>query len=325
MSQLVNLIKSLFALLFSNKSRIFLALTSTLVFLFLLFPFSDLGDLVSGQVSKATGNRVYVQFENMSISLIPGLGISVSDALMDTPDFPTLQAKNLKVTPSMLSAINNKPAGSISAEGFMGGSLDLSLGSGSKTENGIERQKIRLSAEALSLNELRQLLQLPVALKGKLNLESSALIDFGFQAQPDLDVTLTIEKFELPPSSVQTLMGPMTLPELQLTNLELKGRLSDGQFRIESGRLGKQGDELTGTIKGSIGLQLQNRGNMITPIIGSYNFEVDLNVKKSFQDRANLFLSFVDQFKSATAEGARYSFKLNAPNPTLPPSFGALR
>ncbi len=45
-------------------------------------------------------------------------------------------------------------------------------------------------------------------------------------------------------------MGPLTLPDLKLSTVELKGRLAAGRFVIETGTIGKPGDELYGTIKG---------------------------------------------------------------------------
>ncbi len=56
-----------------------------------------------------------------------------------------------------------------------------------------------------------------------------------------------------------------------------------------------------------------------------YNFEVSLNIKKSFQDRAALFLSFIDNYKTPTADGALYSFKLTGSNLMAPPSMSALK
>ena len=57
--------------IFTNKFKFVVLLFSTVVFAFILFPFDDLSDLVSTQVSKATSGRVYVQFDHMNLSLLP--------------------------------------------------------------------------------------------------------------------------------------------------------------------------------------------------------------------------------------------------------------
>ena len=121
-------------------------------------------------------------------------------------------------------------------------------------------------------------------------------------------------------------MGPLTLPEIKLKQVHLKGRLSNGKFNIEEGVVGQQGDELTGTVKGFFNLMLEAQKNgSVTPVLGSYSLELDLNMKKSFEDRASLFLTFIEQFKSPTSEGSRYAFKLSATSPQSPPNMSALR
>ncbi|WP_374032643.1 hypothetical protein [Bdellovibrio bacteriovorus] len=94
---------------------------------------------------------------------------------------------------------------------------------------------------------------------------------------------------------------------------------------IETGTIGKPGDELYGTIKGKIGLTIVNRGNSFGHQIGAYNIEVDLKTKRSFQERAALFLTFIDGYKTPTSEGSQYKFKVSASNPMMPPSIGAVR
>lgn len=57
-----------FRYIWLQKFKILFTLVFTLVFLFILFPFKDLNDFVSGQVSKLTQNSVYLQFEDMHIN-----------------------------------------------------------------------------------------------------------------------------------------------------------------------------------------------------------------------------------------------------------------
>lgn len=318
-------VKKFFQLIGQHKGKFVLMIFSAVVFAVLLFPFSDLGDLVSSQVSKMTNNQVYLQFDKLRMSLFPETGVALDEVYLEAQAFPPLKSRELVFTPSVSSLINQKPAGTVALRGFLNGDVEASLKPGLKTENGIERQKVTLNAKKLSLAQLRELAQLPVMIKGNLDVDSQALADFTFQEQPDMDVVLKIDKFELPPATVQTMMGPITLPDLKLSAVELKGRLSAGRFQIEEGVIGKSPDEINGTIKGGIALTIQNRNGQMAPIVGAYDFAIDLNIKKGFQDRAALFLSFVDQFKTPTADGARYAFKLNATSPQLPPSMSALR
>lgn len=318
-------VSAFFTMLKNHKGKFFLMLASAVIFIFVLFPFNDLGDLVTTQVAKLTQNQVYVQFEGMSMQAVPTPGVDLTKVYVETQGFPPLKADEIVFTPSIFSLFSQKPAGTINAKGFLRGDLTASLGSGPKSDSGVERQKLVLSAKSLALQDIKDLANLPLLMRGNVSIESTALADLTFTEQPDVDLVLRIEKFELPTGNIETALGPVTVPELKLSSVQLKGRLSAGRFNIEEGIIGREGDELRGTIKGGIGLTLSNQGGRITPIIGGYNFDVNLNLKKNFYDKANFLFAYVDQFKSPTADGVRYAFKLSAPSPAMMPSTSALR
>lgn len=318
-------LRSLLKIIREGKGKIFVMVLSALVFLFFLFPFDDLSDLISSQVAKLSNNSVYVQFEQLKMSLFPTPGVKMDKVYIESIRTPALSAEELVITPSVAGIIQQKPYGHVAAKGLLKGDVDVQVGKGTKTENGVERHKIEVTAKKISLHDLREMANLPILLKGQLDLQTTALADLSFQEQPDVEVDVVINKFELPPSNVNTPMGPLTLPDLKLSSVELKGRLAAGRFVIENGTIGKPGDEIYGTIKGNIGLTIVNRGNGFGQQIGAYNFEVDLKTKRSFQERAALFLTFIDGYKTPTSEGAQYKFKVSATNPMMPPSIGTAR
>lgn len=318
-------LRQLFKIIREGKGKILVMIFSSFVFLFLLFPFDDLSDLISSLVSKVTNNSVYVQFEKLKMSLFPQPGIKMDSVYIESIRTPAVSAQQLVITPSIRGLIQQKPYGNVSAKGLLQGDVNIEVGKGTRSDNGVERHRVEVTAQKISLHDVRELANLPVLLKGQLNLQTTALADLTFQEQPDVDIDMTINKFELPPSNVETAMGPLTLPDLKLTSVELKGHLAAGRFIIETGTIGKPGDELYGTIKGNIGFNIVNQGGAFTRQVGSYDFEIDLKAKRSFQDRAALFLSFVDSYKTPTAEGAEYKFKVSASNPMMPPSIGGAR
>lgn len=317
-------VKKGITLLFEHKWKFVLMLISAVGFAAFLFPFGDLGDLVTSQVSKVTNNRLYLQFDRLHLSLFPEAGIALDEVYLEAQNFPSLKSQKLIFTPSISSLIYQKPAGSVTLKGFLEGTVEASLKPASKSDNGVPRQALTLHAKKLSLSDLRELAELPVMIKGQLDIDSQAIADLSFQEAPDMDLTIKIEKFELPAANVQTPMGPLTLPNLKLSSVELKGRLSAGRFQIESGIIGRDADEVKGTIKGGMALTIQNRNGQIIPLWGAYSFDIDLSIRKSFQDRAALFLSFIDQHKTPLADGSRYAFKISANDPQLPPSVTAL-
>lgn len=317
-------IRMVLAAAIEHKFKFVLMILSVVVFAFLLFPFDDLGDLVTGQVAKMTNNQIFVSFDKMKVGVL-NPGMQFQNVYLETTSMPPLTAQEINVSPAFSMLVNKKPAGSMTANGFLKGDVEVTLKPATKSESGIERQKITLNAKKLSLSDLKEIGNLPLAMKGRMDLSTEAVADLTFTEQPDVDILLKIEKFELPVGNVQTAMGPLTVPEIKLTSVEIKGRLSSGRLNIEKGTLGREGDVLTGEIKGNMGLTLKNTLSGLAPVIGNYDLSIRLNVKKDLQDRASLFLSFLDAYKTPTPDGARYAFKLSAPNAFTPPTPSALQ
>jgi type II secretion system protein N len=319
------LIRKAFSALFNSKLKILVMLVSVVAFLLVLFPVNDLGDLVSSQVSRLTGNKLFLQFEELKMSAFPSPGVKFEQIFVEAQGIPGVSAQEIRFTPSLGGLISQKPYGTVNAKGLFKGNVQLTVKSGTRSDSGVERQKIEISAQKLNLQELRELARLPVMLKGNLDLETIALVDLTFTEQPDMDVNLNISQFELPPSNVMTPMGPLTLPDLKLSTIEIKGRLAGGKLIIENGQIGKDGDELRGNITGNMEITMANTGGVISPVLGGYTLNIALRTKRNFQDRAALFLSFIDAYKTATPDGSEYKFKVSAASTMVPPSIGAAR
>jgi type II secretion system protein N len=294
---------------------------STLVFFVMLFPLNDLGDLISAQVSKATQGKVYFQFDGLNLSAWP-LGLQMSNVFVEAGQMSALKAKDVTVLPSVSGMLKGKPYGHINASGFLKGDVSLSLSSAPAGEKSPDRSTIDLSAKKISLKELRSLAGLPFFMQGDLNLDMKTIADFTFQDQPEADVVLTVTKFELPPTNVDTSFGPLTMPEVKLKQVDLKGKLSGGTFVIEKGDVGQAGDELQANIKGQIKVTLMNMGGQIVPQLGSYNLDIELKTQKSFQEKAGLFLSFLQAHQTSPGQ---YKFKVASPQWGVPPQITTLR
>ena len=114
-------IKQLFVFLKNSKLKFLVLVLSSLVFLFVLFPFDDLGDLVSSQVAKISGNSLYVQFEKLKMSIIPQPGVQLDEVFVESARMPALSASEIVITPSISGMIQKKPYGHVSAKGFSKG------------------------------------------------------------------------------------------------------------------------------------------------------------------------------------------------------------
>jgi len=317
------------------RGRVLQAILFTLLFILFLFPFGDLGDYVSTQIFQRSNNQVFLNFDRMELAAFPSPGIQFDQVYLETPKTSPLSSQSLSIFPSFSALIYQKPFGRIKAQGFMGGEVDISVGSGKRSEKGTERQQIDLAAEKVSLQEVRKFANIPLAIKGQLSLAANALTGIvsnpengalSMAEQPEInDLLVIVQNFELPPATLDMNGFPVTIPGLNISQVELKGRLSDGRFYIESAKLGQDKDELTGTITGNMGVNVLSNGNAFFPQFGAYEFQLDLKVKRSFQDKMALYLLLVDQFKRPAGDGFQYRMKLSGDRFGPPPKMSALQ
>lgn len=322
-------IRAFFLFLKFHFFKILFTFFATLFFLLALFPFSDLSDVISVQISKATQGQIFVQFETLGISLFPDTGLNLTNLSVETPSFGPLNVDELTFFPSIPGLIFQTPSGRMKLRGILKGDLDVALTSGKKTDLGNSTLNVRLQGQSIVLNDLGRIANLPISFNGQLDLNLSGFAEPTFAEQPEVDVELKIDRLEIPPATLESQMGPISLPDLRISKLELKGRLTGGRFNIEKGTLGAAQDDIFGTIKGGVSLTFQNQGGGINIIPGSYNIESDLTMSSGFEARAKSPLSFVflllDNYKSAAANGTRYAFKATGSGPHSPPSLSALR
>lgn len=312
--------------LFRHWGKIILFAWCVLIFTLVLFPLDDLGDLASSFVAKMTGNNVYLRFDRMGLTVAPQPGVQFKQVHVETNTMPAVSVAEMTLTPSLSALIHKQPYGHFKAKGFMKGQVSVELSPGKRTEDGRQRFMLNVDASKLNVYDIRELTNLPLLVRGQLNLNiKEAQIDPVFKEQPEADVSVQIDKFELPASNVATQIGPITLPDLKLGQIALNGRVSGGRLNITSGTIGKPGDEVEGSIKGNLGISIQNNNGVFTPIIGGYSVELDLKIQKSFEDKASLFLSFLESYRVQTPQGSRYRFKLSAANLQNPPSMEAMR
>lgn len=247
-------------------------------------------------------------------------GVAFSNVFLETVFSPGISAEMISIAPSVSGMLGKKPYGSIELDGFLNGNVSATVKKGQATEAGAERQRVIIEAKDLNLGALREMMKWTTAIDGKVAVSADGQADLGLSEQPDVDLNLEVDKFALPPATVNTMMGPLTLPDMKLTKLQLKGRLTGGKFIIETGDVGAKKDELHGKITGSWSVQLSNIGGRPQPQLGAYDLTVDLVADKTFQTKASLFLSLLDQYKSTVPEGARYRFKVSASDLQSPPN-----
>lgn len=306
---MMNSLVIFFRFILGNIKKILLVLLLTIVFLFILFPLSDLNDWASSQVSKLTQNKVYLQFDQLHLNPFT-VTLGLDQVSIDTPQIAGLTSSKVSLSPSIMAAFKKKPGGTFRAEGLFKGDVEVQMAPAPSTGT-TDKTKIDIEAQSLSLKEARQILQVGLPITGSLNLKAQAVADLTMSEQPEVDASLTINHFELASTTVATaMMGSVNVPQIKFDKVELKGKLSNGKFQIESGKLGSPKDDFYGDIKGELGLTFLQVQGQVVPQVGAYNIAVDLKANAAFQQRAQLFLSFLDSSRTMEGSTAHYKFRV---------------
>lgn len=313
-------LRSLIDFLKNNKKKVFVGFVAYFIFLFLLFPFSDLGSLVTAQVAKFTQNQIFVKFEELHFSLLPNPGLELSNVKVQGLQFPELTTDKLVVSPSIAGLLSFKPGVSLSAEGLFDGDVSVSTRGGSKAKSGALKQNIAVNAEGVELSKLGAVLTLPMSLEGKMNLDTDAVVDPSFSEQPNAQVDLKAVRINMTSASIPTPIGPLALPDTKLQELILKGQMTEGILNIEKAQIGSPNDELYAQVRGTMNLNFQTAGGQVTVNPGPFDLTVQIKTKPSYQAKAGLFLGFLDSYKKSQGpQGSEYLFKVAGSNFYAPP------
>lgn len=314
-----------------HKKKIAFFLGSTLFCFLILFPYDDTSDWLTLQITKATRNNIYVQFDKLSFGLMPQLGLTLEDVIVESVFFPSLEVQSLGIAPNIISILTGRPGGTIKAWDLFSGEATISGAPSNEldtdgTEFGVEVELEQMNLKSLS-KYLKKSKKIPFTLSGVTNLESKVYVDPQFKKQPQGDVKLVIDKLEIPSSSLPLNMGAakmsLPLPAFSVSKVTLIGRIKDGSFTIKEGKIGDPKNELYGTITGDIVLNLAP-GYRVAP--GGYDLKINLNIKDNLQSQLSTILGMVDLYegigekhKFKSLNGIRYSMRLRARNTQTPP------
>ena len=305
-----------------HKLKLVCVFLSAAFFAILLFPYDDLSEVVSTLVSERTNNQVFLQFDRLGFQLFPLPALAVDNVLVESSFMPTLQAEHLSLAPSITGFLSFRPGFNAGISNVWNGDIDVELKTGKKNEQDVAQQLVRLDIDKIDLAKANETLDLPLKLQGSLSGESSLIVDPSFASQPEGDVAIRVKELRFPSGTVPTQMGPVMLPGLSWSNIQFKGRLNGGKLQIEQAELGSSSDLLYGTLKGEIDMRVEPRGTGQTGISwGAYTLNVDLNVNSKLQKDLGLFLGLLGNFKTTTAAGSKYKFRVSAERFGITPSF----
>ncbi|MFK8137738.1 MAG: type II secretion system protein GspN [Bdellovibrionales bacterium] len=310
---------------FSTKVFFVAILPSFLVFSVLFFPFSDLGSLVTTKVAEATGNQVYLSFEEMGLHAIPAPGLDFDKVTVDVPGAPSLKMSSLSLSPSIAGLLSFKPGVNVETEGLFGGSLNLNTKGMNKTDKGVRRQRLDLEIESIRLSTILQELGSPLNLNARMNMDADVTLDPSFDEQPEGELKLDLKPLSLLGGSIDTgVMGAIDIPPIELGEGKLDANLEDGDIRISEAVFGSKSSEVEIKLKGRIGMKIRNTGRGTKPQFGSYNLDVEINTTKGFEDKFGIMLSFINKYKTPTNTGNSFRFKASSSSFSRPVKMEAL-
>ena len=203
----VSVIKNLFKY---HKKKIFLVFVSAILFIVLLFPYNDLSGLIISQVSKATNNKVFLNFDKVAIHLVPTPGLKLTNVSIDIPTLSPIWVEQISVSPSLLKLLSFSLNMSLSVQGIWGGQLGLT----GELEDRDGVPHVPFVAAKFKDVRLKELLKVfgkavPVEISGQASgrMELS-MKDPDFKEQPRGKLEVTVKDLR-PPSSVTTSIGPL--------------------------------------------------------------------------------------------------------------------
>jgi len=301
-----------------HKKKLAALIGFYIFFLYIVFPFNDLGDLVSGKISQATQGQIFVEFDKIGLSLLPP-GLGLSKVTIETPFAPPLTTKYLSVAPNILSLLSFRPGVNVKAEGFLGGDVALSTGAGDKTQTTPSRRKqnISLDISDISLSSLGKMASLPLRFEGEVSGDIESQVDPEFMEQPSSKVDLHATKTVIPEGNIATPYGPIGLPKLNMGEIIIQGKTEKGNLEISKLVAGKPGGDLYATATGNVDLRFSKFGGTIQPQMGAYDLIVKLQIGEALKQKVGSFLGILQAYQTAANS---YSFRISATNAYATPN-----
>ncbi len=320
-----------------HKAKVGLVILSTLLIGVMIFPYDDLGDLVSSLVSKGSGNQVYLKFSNLGIDLFPSPGLSLKDVEMDTPVATGIKAGELSISPSIPSLLMFKAGGTARLTDFLNGNFILGFQGRNSVTATDGSGHYEISAESLDVAQVTKVMDIDFPLRGRISLEAEGDVDATFAEPARAEFDLTAEKLQMLPMMFNIpQFGPMNLPGVLFSQVGIKGRFlpqdresSRNQVNqdliLEEVVLGADRDPIQGRVRGKLEVRMMTGGGGVRPILDTYDLRIQITAKPAAQKDFGLYLSFLDKHKKETAAGSVYTFRVAGRAMGSPPELTTLQ
>ena len=313
MSIVWKLISSIGIVLKYHKKRLLLIFISMIFFFVLLFPYDDLSAFITKKISTATNNLVFLHFDKVGFHFTPP-SFKLTNVSMKTPSFSLPQVETLFISPSFLKLLTFRLRLHCLIPNLWGGEFRVTGEAKKKKKGSFHLSFLQTTFKNLPLKEIIDLFasalhnthfDMSGQMGGRVELHME---DIEFKKQPKGELEILVNKFQ-PPVSINTALGPFSLPKISFSKLYTHVRMDEGKVIVDQGVF--KSEPLSGKFKGEIDLTWRGMGDIQ---FGKYKFKLDMQVQKSLESQLSLFFDFISKFKVSTQKGSRYSIKLTAPN-----------
>ena len=258
-------------------------------FTYLNFPYNKLKDMIFGQIQTQSG--IILDASNLKPTLTFGMTMEDLNIAHQTSQLAPLRIPEISVSPSLLSLAILKPKISFQAQLLSG---DIS---GALRYGGQGQQSIHLNLNDVNLQRNFKE-QLPINLMGT----ATGKIDFSgdFRQSNTLqgETQLKIEKFALGQMTVLN----MTIPDIQMSNAVLQGKLKSGRFEISKCELGSPKDDIHMNVSGNILLNIRPWDQ------SRLSLDVKLKLSEKIKEEFKAFLPFI---ASALGKDGYYNLRVS--------------
>jgi type II secretion system protein N len=303
MAPIVNAIRDILRF---HKLKILITAVFTLIFLVLLFPYGDLGNLLTTTIYDGSGQQLYVHADDLQLSLLPFPGVQANKVAIEPgargARFNPLSFDELEIRPLLSALLALRAGASVDAKGVFGGSLDVSA----RTANAVWSADpgaltiSGLSVEDVSLASLLSYVLPGSGLKmsGKLFAESDEL-KYDPNGKDGLtgDLALALQGVSLPTEIPVPGFGSLNIPPIKIAKANFATNMGKNKLAITTGNFGVDQDPLSGRILGEVDVRQTPQGMLP----GAFNLCIELNVNQDFYNKLpKEYSSLFEGFKSVT-------------------------
>ncbi len=259
-------------------------------FTYLNFPYHKMKDQLFFEIERNSGFQL--QAESLDTTL--GLGFVLDQVSIENSNLnlPQIQIERIKLSPSFLSLIRFRPK--------IGFQVELEHGTlqGTFEKRGGATQGIKLNLNEIKIGgkslEAATNLDLDGLLEGQVSIEGNLKTFENLNGNTDIQ----LRKFKLGKLSVLN----MTIPELNLSQISLTGKIANDKFVIEKFNVGGSNEDLYAMTSGDIVLNPRDIRQ------SRLNLKLKFKMSKKLSDEFSLFLPFI---AAALGSDGFYTIKID--------------